>query len=455
MSSLLLAFAGVCVTVLKELNGIVNEPYMDEPFHVPQAQAYCRGDFETWDPKITTPPGLYLLSFLLKKLFLFKCTLPMLRLTPMLCLLALPIALTRLLCFHKRQHPPTSILTPVPEAVVLSCFPIAWFFGFLYYTETPSLLFVVWTVIAASQGNHWLAALLGLISCTFRQTNIIWVLYAYGASQLTWLRFRRAPNGTALVKLHDPPALAANLGDVIKAVLSIHKVLWDILPAFVPYAGVLAAFAAFVIWNGGIVLGDKSNHIPSLHMPQLYYFIAAATFFGWPVLLAGKSGPLALVRSVQNRMLGTKIRCLITVAACIVIDVTVKHFTIHHPFLLSDNRHYTFYVWRRIYLAHPLVPYALAPVYLACAWAWYVRVGDDQSLLQSLLLPVLIGPTLLPTPLLEPRYFLIPYVLLRAQIKETRMWGVWLECAWYMMINFVTMGVFLYFERKGVGRFMW
>jgi len=34
----------------------------DEPFHVPQAQAYCNGEWATWDPKITTPPGLYISS---------------------------------------------------------------------------------------------------------------------------------------------------------------------------------------------------------------------------------------------------------------------------------------------------------------------------------------------------------------------------------------------------------
>ena len=34
----------------------------DEPFHVPQAQAYCNGEWSTWDPKITTPPGLYISS---------------------------------------------------------------------------------------------------------------------------------------------------------------------------------------------------------------------------------------------------------------------------------------------------------------------------------------------------------------------------------------------------------
>ena len=51
---------------------------------------------------------------------------------------------------------------------------------------------------------------------------------------------------------------------------------------------------------------------------------------------------------------------------------------IHHPFLLSDNRHYTFYVWRRVYMVHPIMPYALVPVYLACAWAWWLRVGMWQ-----------------------------------------------------------------------------
>jgi alpha-1,2-glucosyltransferase len=36
---------------------IVLTSNQDEFFHVPQAQKYCDGDY-TWDPKITTPPGL-------------------------------------------------------------------------------------------------------------------------------------------------------------------------------------------------------------------------------------------------------------------------------------------------------------------------------------------------------------------------------------------------------------
>lgn len=81
--------------------------------------------------------------------------------------------------------------------------------------------------------------------------------------------------------------------------------------------------------------------------------------------------------------------------------------------------------------------------------------GPDQTLLQNLLLPVFVVPTLLPTPLLEPRYFLIPYILLRAQVKDVPLVGLILEGLWYAGINAATMYVFLYRERAGVGRFMW
>ncbi|KAJ8703038.1 glucosyltransferase [Pleurotus ostreatus] len=453
MSVPFIAFCGLCITVLKELNHVVTESYMDEPFHVPQAQAYCEGDFATWDPKITTPPGLYLMSVVLKRIFMFKCTLPMLRLTTTFTLLALPIMLTKLLCFHQRERPPSSLLSPSIEALVLSSFPVAWFFGFLYYTEVPSVLTVTAMIVFAAQGKHSLAALLGLVSCTFRQTNVVWVLYAYGISQLAELKYRKGSEKRS--SLHDPPALDASLGDFSKTVMSFPSVFPEILPSFLPYAGVFAAFGTFVAWNGGIVLGDKSNHIPSLHIPQVYYFVAFSTAFGWPVLISGEGGILGLLSEVWNRMFGSVKRIVSTTLIMAAMSVTIHYFTIHHPFLLSDNRHYTFYVWRRIYMLHPAIPHLLVPVYLACAWAWFLRVGKQQTILQTLLLPICVLPTLLPTPLLEPRYFLIPYILLRVQIVDTPSWGLAVEGAWYTLINAVTMYVFLYLEREGVGRFMW
>ena len=38
--------------------------------------------------------------------------------------------------------------------------------------------------------------------------------------------------------------------------------------------------------------------------------------------------------------------------------------SVEHPFLLSDNRHYTFYVWRWIFRSHPWNRYLLIPGYM-------------------------------------------------------------------------------------------
>lgn len=86
----------------------------------------------------------------------------MLRLTPLLTLLALPLLLTRLVAFHKRVRPPVSFLDPGLDAVVLAAFPIAWFFGFMYYTDVPSLALVVGTVVLAREGKHWAAAFVSI-----------------------------------------------------------------------------------------------------------------------------------------------------------------------------------------------------------------------------------------------------------------------------------------------------
>lgn len=76
-------------------------------------------------------------------------------------------------------------------------------------------------------------------------------------------------------------------------------------------------------------------------------------------------------------------------------------------------------------------------------------------MLQTVALSICVLATLLPTPLLEPRYFMIPYLLMRMQIVNVPSWALVLEGLWYAAINVVTMGVFLYLPREGVGRFMW
>lgn len=67
----------------------------------------------------------------------------------------------------------------------------------------------------------------------------------------------------------------------------LHSCIQDIpttLRVALPFAPVLLAFLAFVRWNQGIVLGDKTMHIAVLHVPQVYYFTAFAAVMSTPIL---------------------------------------------------------------------------------------------------------------------------------------------------------------------------
>eukprot|EP00981_Chlorochromonas_danica_P002171 scaffold428_cov168-Ochromonas_danica.AAC.36 len=46
--------------------------FVDEIFHVPQAQRYCQNKFSEWDSKITTFPGLYYVSTVFQRLLWMK-----------------------------------------------------------------------------------------------------------------------------------------------------------------------------------------------------------------------------------------------------------------------------------------------------------------------------------------------------------------------------------------------
>ena len=58
------ALLAVSLGIFIQFNAKQPQAYMDEIFHIPQAQKYCQYKFKEWDPKITTLPGIYLLSFL-------------------------------------------------------------------------------------------------------------------------------------------------------------------------------------------------------------------------------------------------------------------------------------------------------------------------------------------------------------------------------------------------------
>jgi alpha-1,2-glucosyltransferase len=60
-------------------------------------------------------------------------------------------------------------------ALALSWFPISFFFNFVYYTDPGSTFLVLWSYLLIKQKRYALAGIIGMLSLTFRQTNVIWL----------------------------------------------------------------------------------------------------------------------------------------------------------------------------------------------------------------------------------------------------------------------------------------
>lgn len=262
------------------------------------------------------------------------------------------------------------------------------------------------------------------------------------------------------------------------------------------------------------MLGDKTSHIATIHLPQLLYIWPFLVFFSWPVMLPQLSKLTPLSQRLPR---------LWVFLGMVIVATAVAHFnTIVHPFLLADNRHYMFYVFK-ILRTHPWLYYALAPIYVICGWLSIAALGSKQSfsggvptgaqpkgrrlstssgkgdtkLLEedavriSFVLVWLASTalSLVTAPLVEPRYFIVPWLVWRLYIPDVHspkqhdtaaasqgsqsifslknvfqslnLWSLWVEFGWYMFINAATTYMFLNegfswpSEPGKVQRFMW
>ncbi|GKA73965.1 ty3-gypsy retrotransposon protein, partial [Tanacetum coccineum] len=151
------------------VNHIVPKPYMDEIFHVPQARQYCAGNFTTWDPMITTPPGLYFFSLAYisslfpgilfiqpASYFINACSIPVLRSTNGFLAVICSILVYDII---KSLKPSLDDKKATLYTVVLALYPLHWFFTFLYYTDVASLTAVLAMYLMCLKKNYLSSAL--------------------------------------------------------------------------------------------------------------------------------------------------------------------------------------------------------------------------------------------------------------------------------------------------------
>ena len=139
--------------------------------------------------------------------------------------------------------------------------------------------------------------------------------------------------------------------------IMLHNI-WKIFSLFKYHITVTFLFLIFVIYNKGVALGDKEHHEISFHASQLLYFFTVL-FIYLPINIQSyfTHAKFCIKRMIQSRSALTTF-VMLNITCFVVVHV----FSYAHPFILSDNRHYTFYIWNR-FLSKYIIRYSLIPVY--------------------------------------------------------------------------------------------
>ncbi|XP_010490692.1 PREDICTED: dol-P-Glc:Glc(2)Man(9)GlcNAc(2)-PP-Dol alpha-1,2-glucosyltransferase-like [Camelina sativa] len=489
------------------VNHIVPEPYMDEIFHVPQAQQYCNGNFRSWDPMITTPPGLYYLSLvhvanLFPGMLLMKnttqsfaeaCSTSVLRSSNAVFAVLCGVLVYEIIRF---LGPNLSDRKVTFMAVVMSFYPLHWFFTFLYYTDVASLTAVLAMYLACLKKRYMLSALFGTLAVFIRQTNVVWMLFVACSGVIDFIldSTRQKEKEKVNQDLHqasdmkgttlrsnlrkrkpDSSSDASDRSNHVKtvsfaedtsgllydayAVLSASwNMKWSLLVKFSPFIVVVVLFGIFILWNGGIVLGAKEAHVVSLHFAQIMYFSLVSALFTAPLHFS----VVQLRNLFQKLHRNWPLSLLLSLVALIAGFSSVHFFSLAHPYLLADNRHYPFYLWRKIINFHWSMKYLLVPVYVYSWFSILTLLAKTRRQIWVLVYFLATCAVLAPTPLIEFRYYTIPFYLfmLHSCVRNSGLASWLLIGTIFVSVNVFTMAMFLFRPFKwshedGVQRFIW
>jgi len=395
-------------------------PYMDEYFHLYQTQTYCNlssfniTSFQNliqllihppfYHPSISTPPLYY---FLASKLFRF-CSLFHLRLFSV-CSSIFNSALSysiyssiRNQYNHKIPHFQPFLLS---QFIIIS--PVLSFYTAFAYTDqfavTLFLIAIRTSILCFTIEEHSifceiLSSLCFLsVAIGVRQTFIIW-----HAGFVAFLIFM-IPS-----KLHKDITERkenSNSNQTFRHFSILHQHVskkWILLKLLWPH---VIAGLSYVLWlklrHGMIPFGHSEHHQVSFHPSMLLYFAIYRLFVSFPSFSLFSS----VSKFIRFKFHFFLIQVLI--CACIVI------FNVNaHPFVLSDNRHYTFYIYRKILLSNSfrgaLLRVCVLPI---LSWIGMYSLYLDLGMRYGSIFVTFTSIALIPIGLLEPRYFIAPLIL--------------------------------------------
>ncbi|KAH7678075.1 Dolichyl-P-Glc:Glc(2)Man(9)GlcNAc(2)-PP-dolichol alpha-1,2- glucosyltransferase protein [Dioscorea alata] len=337
-------------------------------------------------------------------------------------------------------------------AMVMALYPLHWFFTFLYYTDVASLAAVLAMHLACLKRHYWVSAMLGALAILFRQTNVVWMMFVAADGAMNYIEDFNRRDGVQKDQrpfVEESDALTNKRSGTGTSTMRRRRIKGSSKDA---------SLSNSETDNNATyqTQGAKEAHTVSPHLAQMLYFGLASAAALAPVHFTLKQAGKLCQWLMKTRILG-----LLQILVALTIGLMIVHFfSIAHPYLLADNRHYPFYVWRKVIQAHWSMRYLLVPVYVYSWFSIIIILARTQKRFWVLLFIAATAMVLIPAPLIEFRYFTIPFylMLLHSRVSDNLSWLV--MGILYIFVNIFTMAVFLFRpfhwdHEPGTQRFIW
>lgn len=348
--------------------------YSDETVHMQQVGQFCDGG-RTQHPRLTTFPGVHAIIAAVGTVAgdcswttaravetVFGFTASMLALSVLWSLSSEFVALRTLQFYY---------------------LPLAFPFQFFVFTDIPSLACALAALLSMLRRRWVLASVLAVIGVALRQSNIVIPIFL----------------GLVALMRHDKS------GSTFAWLRGYLSKVW--------LSGLLlACFATFVLYNGGVAVGDRGRHSTGVHAGNVYFALALLSCVALPANLEN-------LWKHRARLAMPSFFVLLAVAY-VVYQVW---FTVDHPFNLKTRTPFArneVLHWASASLFNKTLFFV--PIGFGLATLWVTALVSRQF--WPVYLIALIG--LVPEPLIETRYGMLAIAFWSLLRRDTS-WAA--ECA--------------------------
>lgn len=332
----------------------------DEKEHFNQILNFTEGDFHLLE--ISALPGYHAFMAISSKIFGFTGLLAVRTVNLIFGCLSV-IIFYRIFQIIK---PDQSLIRTLQFAL----FPPILIYFYVVYTDTLSLTFILLTLLFFFKKKYRLAGLFGILSMFIRQNNVVWVLMF---PTLTYI-------------------------EGFKGEYSVNKATSFIKKTWVFFLGI-GLFISFVIVNKGIAMGDASSHPPfRFSTGNLFFLLFCFFLFFFPIHIANIPKIIRLLKK-------SKWTLILSICFVIIYQLT---FNNDHPY---NNISPDYFIRNYILMHFTASPLMKAIFLIPILFAFWSLIVTKLSRKLWYLFYFFTFLFLLPSWLIEQRYYIIPFTL--------------------------------------------